>query len=43
MGGYDDAARSYSGGLALSAAYDRCKLAVALNVADTYVANIIGC
>ena len=42
MGGYDDAARSYSGGLAQAAAYERCKLAVALNVADMYVANIIG-
>ena len=42
MSGYDDAARSYSGGQAQAAAFDRCKLAVAVAVADMYVANIIG-
>ncbi len=42
MGGFDDAARQYAGGQALAAAFDRCKLAVAMNVADMYVANIIG-
>ena len=42
MGGFDDAARQYSGGQSLSAAFDRCKLAVAMNIADTYVANIVG-
>jgi len=42
MGGFDDAARQYSGGQALAAAFARCKLAVAMNVADMYVANIIG-
>jgi len=43
MGGFDDAARQYSGGQALAAAFEKCKLAVAMNVADMYVANIIGC
>lgn len=42
MGGFDDAARQYAGGQALAAAFERCKLAVAMNVADMYVANIIG-
>ncbi|MGI6193323.1 MAG: HD domain-containing protein [Christensenellales bacterium] len=42
MGGFDDAARQYAGGQALANAFDRCKLAVATNVADMYVANIIG-
>lgn len=42
MGGFDDAARGYAGGLTQASAYNKCKLAVALNVADMYVANIIG-
>lgn len=42
MGGFDDAGRSYISGRALANAYDRCKLAVALNIADMYVANLVG-
>lgn len=41
MGGYDDAARAYAGGKAIAGAFDCCKLAVALSVADMYVANLI--
>ena len=42
MGGFDDAARAYAGGKSLAEAYERCKLAVALNLADMYVANMVG-
>lgn len=42
MGGYDDAARAYAGGMAQANAFDKSKLAVALNVADMYVSHIIG-
>ncbi len=42
MGGFDDAARAYASGMAQSAAYDRAKLAVALNIADMYVAHLVG-
>lgn len=34
MGGFDDAAKSYAGGLQLSAALDRCPLLVMLHMAD---------
>lgn len=42
MGGFDDAARAYASGMTLSNAYEQCKLAVALHVADMYTANMIG-
>ena len=42
MGGYDDAARAYASSRTQAAAYARSKLAVALNIADMYVANLIG-
>ena len=42
MGGYDDAARQYASGRAQSIAYERCKLAVALNIADMYVSHLLG-
>lgn len=41
MGGYDDAARQYASGRAQSSAFERCKLAVALNIADMYVAHLV--
>lgn len=34
MGGFDDAAKSYAGGLQLSAALDKCPLLVMLHMAD---------
>ena len=34
MGGFDDSAKSYAGGLQLSAALDRCPLLVMLHMAD---------
>ena len=39
MGGYDDAARSYVGGLTQSNAYDKYPLCVALHLADMYAAH----
>ena len=42
MGGYDDASRQYAGGRTQSAAFDNCKLAAALAIADMYVAQLIG-
>lgn len=42
MGGFDDAARAYASGMTLSNAFEKCKLAVALHVADMYTANMIG-
>ncbi len=41
MGGYDDAARSYVGGLAQAAAYRKYPLAAALAIADMYDTYII--
>lgn len=41
MGGYDDASRQFASGRSQSNAYERCKLAVALNIADMYVANLL--
>lgn len=41
MGGYDDAARSYVGGMAQSQAYRKHHLAVALSIADMYVAYLL--
>ena len=41
MGGYDDAARSYVGGMAQSAAYRKYPLAAALAMADMYDTYII--
>ena len=34
MGGFDDAGRSYGGGMALGAAFEKCPLAVLLHMAD---------
>ncbi len=34
MGGFDDTAKSYAGGLQLSAAFDKCPLLVMLHMAD---------
>lgn len=34
MGGFDDAGRSYTGGMSLSAAFEKCPLAVLLHMAD---------
>ena len=42
MGGYDDASRQYAGGRTQAAAFDNCKLAAALAIADMYVAQLIG-
>ena len=42
MGGFDDSARQYAGSKALALTYDKCKLAVALSIADLYVAQIVG-
>jgi len=42
MGGFDDAARGYAGSKSLNEAYEKCKLAVALNLADMYTANMVG-
>ncbi len=39
MGGYDDSARSYIGGLAQSAAYEKYPLAAATAIADMYAAH----
>ena len=39
MGGYDDAARSYIGGLTQSNAYEKVPLCAALNIADMYAAH----
>lgn len=41
MGGYDDASRQYASGRAQSKAYNECKLAVALNIADMYVSHLL--
>ena len=41
MGGYDDAARSYVGGMAQSAAYQKYPMAAALAMADMYDTYII--
>ena len=41
MGGYDDAARSYIGGLTQSNAYRAHPLCVALNIADMYCAHLL--
>ena len=41
MGGYDDAARSYVGGMTQSAAYRKYPLAAALAIADMYDTYII--
>ncbi|MEI6100592.1 MAG: HD domain-containing protein [Eubacteriales bacterium] len=39
MGGYDDSARSYIGGLTQSAAYEKYPLAAATAIADMYAAH----
>jgi Predicted HD-superfamily hydrolase len=39
MGGYDDSARTYIGGLAQSAAYEKYPLAAAVAIADMYAAH----
>jgi hypothetical protein len=39
MGGYDDSARAYAGGLAQSAAYEKYPLAAATAIADMYAAH----
>jgi hypothetical protein len=39
MGGYDDSARSYIGGLAQSSAYEKYPLAAATAIADMYAAH----
>jgi hypothetical protein len=41
MGGFDDAARSYIGGKAQSAAYREYPVAAALNIADMYVTYML--
>lgn len=41
MGGFDDAARSYIGGKAQSAAYRTYPVAAALNIADMYVTYML--
>lgn len=41
MGGYDDAARSYVGGLTQSNAYEKYKLAPALAIADMYATYFV--
>ena len=41
MSGYDDAARSYAGGLSQSAAFTKYPLAAALAIADMYDTYII--
>lgn len=41
MGGYDDAARSYIGGMAQSAAFREYKLAPALAIADMYATYFV--
>ncbi len=39
MGGYDDAAKSYIGGITQSKAYEMAPLCAALNIADCYAAH----
>ena len=41
MGGYDDAARAYVGGMAQSAAFTKYPLAAAVAIADMYDTYII--
>ena len=41
MGGYDDAARAYVGGMAQAAAFTKYPLAAALSIADMYDTYII--
>ena len=41
MGGYDDSARGYAGGISQSSAYTKYPLAAALAIADMYDTYII--